>query len=250
MEDNSKRAMDFLFSRNKGVNDRLGWDDLDIGTLLNYYLFENTNVTQAEIAKELNLAPISVSRQIKNKKSRIKDEWKPVLTKYTYQLDLKYLKEQINVIEAILRQDLRNESVACARRIIDHYLNDQGLGNEIEYESADLPLGNFRFLNKATQKMWVFSVMSSDPPYASSYSHWEQNPSAFVYQILSRRSVRDSTPIERRIILCTSEELLSKICNEWNPEQLQIEIPKNEALYLCHVNAEEIIDWSYQLALK
>lgn len=247
MYDKRKKIWDYLFSGAASVNYRYNWNDLDIGALLSYYLFENPTVTQAEIAKELNLAPISVSRQIKNKKSIIRDEWKSILTEYIYQLDTDYLQKQIEVLKCIRVQDLFEESQDYILEIIDRYLSDQGARDLMEIRSINLPLGLLRYANSVTQKKWLFYLLPNQTTIIKS----EDIEQLFLNRVVDYQDGKQVEDIERRIVLCGNDENYMRICNLWNPNCLANTDAKNEGWYICHINSEAgIIDVSYPLQMR
>lgn len=241
MYNKSERIMDYLFSGNVSTNYRYNWNDLDIGALLSCYLFEHTDVTQADIAKDLNLAPISVSRQIKNKKSRIKDDWKPTLEGYIYQLDLDYLEKQIEVIKCILSQAMSAEAEAGLRGIIDHYLTERGLFDGVEFKSIMSALGYVKYINKSTGKNNVFRILPDQMVISSPESIKNLFPN-------NGMTLEAKQKIERMFLLCGSDENFAKIRNWSNDDLLKEIVTNDEELYLCHVNKKTaIVDIDYRL---
>lgn len=239
MNSKKEQGMGYLFDGGPYKSGDYDWDDLDIGALLNFYLFLNTDITQAEIAKELNLAPISVSRQIKNRRSRIKEEWKPILTRYIYQTDLTYLRKQIEVLQCIYDEKLFCEAEMSMYMVIDDYLKVQGFSNQMKWLSTSTFVGMVRYLNEATQKKWIFYIFPNGLTIKSSQDIMRILQSRFV----DYRNGKRVEEAERRIILCGSEENFSRINNLWDADLCLDIDAKDEEWYLCHVDIEKgIID--------
>jgi len=155
------KSLKYEFESRRRDNGRHTWGDLHLGTMLNLYLIQHSDVSQAQLANELGTTPMSISRKLKAKKSAVKNEWKARLAEYICAIDTDAIRQQLQVIDSIscrIRFDHLKEEL---EEVVSQLLKTTDSANEYEpYRFSDIG-GMYLYRHIYTKKLWSFDVVSN-----------------------------------------------------------------------------------------
>jgi len=142
------------------------WSKVDLKVLVAVLSMASPPISQAKLAKQLNISPVTLSRIVTSNDCSVREEWIPVLTEHLLSVDFPTISSSVDALREISTRTKTARELNDATMFLQNVFSSCKATYMFDKSYWGIPNGIIRFFDTVANRQWLF-ILGKEFDYKS-----------------------------------------------------------------------------------